>query len=357
MNTLILKKDHINEIINCINYDKVMDNCITGLLEAYLSYNPSKTIMKKRDGFIYSDPHSGVFEWMPIMDNNISLIKLVSYNPKNPGMKNIPTIISQVNLIDTTTGHVTAIMDGGIITSIRTGAASAIASRFMAKKDSSILGLVGSGCQAITQLHAISREFNLSKIYVYDIDEVSARSFIERAARFNLSIEIVTLDFLIKESDIICVATSVEVNSGPVITSKNFKQHLHINAVGADLPGKIEISKDLLRSSYVCPDFLEQAVIEGECQQLTNGEIGKDIISLIQSEKDFENLRECVTVYDSTGIPLQDLILAQQFISYAKKLKIGDLVQLENITDNPKDPYFGIKPSYNPLKVKDNSYL
>ena len=342
MHTLFLHNDDLHKIVSTIGVNTVMRNCIKGLLDAYLYYDSTKIVMKKRDGFMYNKPHSGVLEWMPIMtDENIALIKIVGYNPQNPVVKKLPTILSQINLVDTTTGHTLALMDGRLMTAIRTGAASAVASKLMANPDSEILGIVGCGCQAVTQFHALSQEFNFKKIYLYDIDVDSAVSLSKYLERFDVVNEIVALEKLVEESDIICTVTSAEANFTPVIKSLCTKQHTHINAVGSDLPKKIEIPRELLMKSYVCPDYLEQAIAEGECQQLRPHEIGLDIISLSKSTQNFDNLKQTITVYDSTGIPLQDLVIAQQFIDYAKQLKMNNVLE-KNIYSDQKNPYDGI---------------
>ena len=101
---------------------------------------------------------------MPIYKKGAEVvIKVVGYHPKNPKNFNLPTILSSISSYDTKTGHLMGIADGVLLTALRTGAASAVASELLAKPESTTLGLIGCGAQSITQLHALSRYSNLKR--------------------------------------------------------------------------------------------------------------------------------------------------------------------------------------------------
>jgi ornithine cyclodeaminase/alanine dehydrogenase-like protein (mu-crystallin family) len=282
---------------------------------------------------------------MPVSEQGVATIKIVGYNPGNPIRHNLPTIISTISLYDTNTAQLKAIADGNLLTSIRTGAASAIGSRLLAKDGSDTVGLIGAGCQAVTQLHALSRVFDIKKVYVYDVDHSVARSFAARVDFLNLDIEITTLAVLQRESDIICTATSVGIDDGPVFTSEFLKDHVHINAIGADLPGKIEVPLDLLQRSLVCPDFLEQALVEGECQQLEMSEIGPEIIDVVKNPERYRAHKSKSTVFDSTGFALEDQVAMNILIELLEEFGLGQNVRIEHYTSDPKNPYCFAGPS------------
>ena len=118
---------------------------------------------------------------------------------------------------------------------------------------------------------------------------VAERSFKNRCRSLHLDIEIIpssTQDILI-QSDIVCTATSIEAGAGPLFGDFETNPALHINAIGSDFPGKIELPLNFLKKSFICPDFIEQAVIEGECQQLSIDEIGPDIVTLLQNSEKY----------------------------------------------------------------------
>ena len=149
-------------------------------------------------------------EWMPIHEQGKEVvIKLVGYHPMNPKFYGVPTIVSTISKYETRTGHLAGLMDGVVATSMRTGAASAVAAKHLAHADSTVLGLIGCGAQAVTQLHGLSRVFDLTKVYYYDIDPETVGSFRERCAALELELQFepLSIDTIIRDSDIVCTAT------------------------------------------------------------------------------------------------------------------------------------------------------
>lgn len=233
-------------------------------------------------------------------------------------------------------------MDSTFTTAIRTAAASAIASRALARNDSSILGLIGCGAQAISQLHALSRVMPLEKVLLFDTDLDVSQSFVKRAAALGLSnieIKIAPLTELVRRADIICTTTSVDIGQGPVFNDHMLQPHVHINAVGSDFPGKIEVPVSVLKRSLVCPDFLQQAMLEGECQQLAADVIGPDIARLVQQGTEYEKYQNQTTVFDSTGWALEDFVMNNLVEKYASELNCGTEVQMTTAAQDCKDPY------------------
>jgi ornithine cyclodeaminase/alanine dehydrogenase-like protein (mu-crystallin family) len=233
-------------------------------------------------------------------------------------------------------------MDSTFTTAIRTAAASAIATRALARSDSSVLGLIGCGAQALSQLHAISRVMSLKQVLLFDTDDAVSLSFAQRAGALeltNIEIKVTALTELVSRADIICTSTSVEIGQGPVFNDQMLQAHLHINAVGSDFPGKVEVPVSVLKRSLVCPDFLQQAVLEGECQQLPANAIGPDIAKLVQQITKYEKYKNQTTVFDSTGWALEDFVMHNLVLKYAKKLNCGTDVQMTTAAQDCKDPY------------------
>ena len=141
----------------------------------------------------------------------------------------------------------------------------------MAKSESSVLGLVGCGAQAVTQLHAISRVAHIDQVLYFDTDPEALLSFPKRCEMLGLSAHFsnVSVAEIVKSSDILSTATSIAIKEGPLFDHLDYNPHLHINAVGSDFPGKVELPIDLLENAFVCPDFKEQAVIAVSYTHLT----------------------------------------------------------------------------------------
>ena len=336
----LLTHEHVASIVSTVGLDRFMDQLIERLEVAFRDFDVAKTKIPIRDGFSYQVPHMGLLEWMPILHSGQEmLMKLVGYHPENPDKYQLPTILSSFSLYNSRTGLLKAIVDGTLVTALRTGAASALASRKMGWPESVAVGLIGCGAQAVTQLHALSRIFNFQTVYFYDTDKRSVDSFPDRCSSFGFSGDMIAakLDDVVKNADVLCIATSVDVGAGPVFRQLGTKSHLHINAVGSDFPGKVEVPVELLRQAYVSPDCLEQAVKEGECQQLKKDEIGLPLTELLKAEAN--DLQEQLTVFDSTGWALEDLVVTQLVLEYAQEHGIGEKIEIVADECDPKNPY------------------
>lgn len=340
--TRILTREDVERVIMYTGLDRIMDELITRLERAIKTYDTSDIQIPIRSGFNYSQPQTGLIEWMPLYKQGKEvIIKVVGYHPSNPEREGLPTIISTVYAYDTSTGSLIGVMDGVLLTALRTGAASAVATKYMAAKDSRTLGLIGCGAQAVTQLHALSRIFKLNKVLAYDIDPDITASFARRSDALKLSIEIVPsgISEIMQESDIVCTATSIDVGAGPLFDGVDVKDHVHINAVGSDFPGKTELPKSLLLDSHVCPDFMGQAMIEGECQQLDESQVGPRLTDVVKSPGKYSELMSGKTVFDSTGWALEDMVAMELFMELAQDLNLGQEIEVENLAGDARNPY------------------
>lgn len=344
--TLILSCADVQQIISHYGLNQIMDALIERLERAISSFDSAQIITPARSGFHYDAPESGLVEWMPLYINGKQVtIKVVGYHPANPRKFNLPTIMSTISAYDTSTGHLLGIMDGVLPTALRTGAATAVASKYLAHPESSTLGIIGCGAQAVTQIHALSRIFNLKEILIYDTDTKAVDSLSARCQVLDLEATFIAspIDRIVSEADILVTATSIDVGAGPLFSGLPSKNHLHINAVGSDFPGKTELPLDFLQNSLVCPDFHAQAIVEGECQQLDANQIGPDLVTLIQNQQTYNEVPLQRTVFDSTGWALEDQIVLELFLEYAHVQNLGLEIELENMSGDVSNPYDLIK--------------
>ncbi|NOK38187.1 ornithine cyclodeaminase family protein [Corallococcus exercitus] len=340
--TLLLGPPDLRALVEGVGLNVLMDELIQALTVALRELDESVLQVPKREGFqVVSEPRpSGVIGWMPALRRGDSLtVRVASSLPTNRGDAGLPTLVATHSVYDVKTGHLAAVMDGVFATALRTGAASAVASRYLASPDSRVLGLVGCGAQAVSQLHALSRVFRLEQVLVHDIDADAARSFVRRVAFLGLDVRPTLLPDLEMRADILCTATTVAPGAGPVISGHALQPHAHVNAVGADQPGKAELPLALLRRSLVVPDFPAQARLEGECQQLHPDQIGPDLATVVQQPEEFEGWRERNTVFDSTGHALEDHVVTRLLLEHARRMGLGTLVALESLGGDPLDPY------------------
>lgn len=344
--TLLLKEKDLHKLIYIVGIDVIMDLLISSLEEEIRNYDHIQLKIPVRSGFNYKLPDPGLVEWMPIYQSGSDIvIKLVGYHPNNPTKYQIPTIASTISSYNTSKGHLQGLMDGVLPTALRTGAASAVATKYLAHSSSSTLGLIGCGAQSITQLHAITRILPIEKVFIFDIDSNSQSTFRDRIKLLNINCQIIdsSIQEIVNKSDVISSQTSIGIGEGPLFEDLTTKSHLHINAVGSDFPGKLELPVDLLKDAFVCPDFLEQALQEGECQQILKGFIGPELYQVVQYPVQHETYRNHVSVFDSTGWALEDMVVFNLFMDLAKKHNVGEHVQIEYVPDDAKNPYEFLK--------------
>ena len=342
--TLFLTHHNVATTVTTIGVDVLMRELIEELSAAFSAFSKAEFDVPIRTGFYYDKPHSGLIEWMPLHRREQSVfIKTVGYHPSNPVARHLPTVISTFNLFDPSTGQLVAVTDGILLTALRTGAASAVATRLLTDLSKPItLGLIGSGAQAVSQLRAIMQVADIAEIRIFDTNPEVISSFAGRTELFNHSkvrVRMCSLADVAEHSDVLCTATSIAVGEGPLFDKLTLKNDVHINAVGSDLPGKIELPISLLRKSFVCPDFPEQAMLEGECQQLSRDEVGVSIMEVAARPDMYSRMKNRETVFDSTGWALEDYIATQLLMRYADDLGLGSRIHLAGNINDPWNPY------------------
>jgi ornithine cyclodeaminase/alanine dehydrogenase-like protein (mu-crystallin family) len=344
----VVRAADVAHVVRTLGVSTVLDELIERLAEALATYEATKVATPARDGFDYELPGVGLLEWMPAMEHGrVVAVKTVGYHPANPLERGLPTVLSTTSLYDPGTGRLLALLDSTLLTALRTGAASAVATDVLARPGPVVVGLVGCGAQAVTQLHGISRVRTVERVLVVDADPAVALGFARRSWFVDRPVEVVALADrarVLAEADVLCTATSVDVGAGPVLDDGAHRPWLHVNAIGSDFPGKQELPCSLLGRAVVCPDLVEQCLAEGELQHAPSASIGPDLATLVQQRSRFEALRDRLTVFDSTGWALEDLVVAELVLDHAAALGVGTAVDLQPGGGDPRDPYAALLP-------------
>lgn len=337
--TIVLTQEHVLALIRAVGRDRLMDALIAALDAALAGSAGGAEISPPRDGFTLDG--DGVLEWMPHRSPGRAVtLKAVSYIPGNPARAGLPTILSTVARFDDGTGRLTHLCDGVLLTALRTGAASAVATRLFARPGAGVLGQVGAGAQAVTQIHALSRVLPLERVLVSDIEPGRAMSLADRVAFLGLDVQVVPVAVLEAEAEVICTATSVAPGAGPVLPGRAVKDDVHVNAIGADLPGKVELPPHLLhRAALVCPDHRDQALREGESQRLAPAGLGPVLAAFCAAPDLARRYRAGITIFDSTGFALEDHVALDVFARFAAQHGIGDRITIEHLPQDCLDPY------------------
>jgi alanine dehydrogenase len=241
----------------------------------------------------------------------------VNVHPGNVN-KGLPTVMATMILNSPQTGAPLAVMGGTYLTSMRTGAAGGLAARLLAREDSRIVGLLGAGVQARTQLQALARIFSLELVKVFDISLERSQS-LEKDCRVFLDCSYhITMDpGEVCDCDILVTTTP---SRRPVVRDHWVKDGTHINAIGADAKGKQELDSSLLRRSKVVVDDRVQAVHSGEINvPIAQGEFSRDEIyaelgEIVAGKLPGRVDQKEITIFDSTGLAIQDVATASNVL-------------------------------------------
>ena len=258
----------------------------------------------------YLTVERGDFRAMPASLPGAAGMKWVNVHPGNPS-KNLPTVMAVIIYSDPETGYPLAVMDGTDITAYRTGAASAVASKYLARKNAHTLGLVGAGRQAYTQLLAHAAIYDLKLVKVYDISAPTVERFIRAFPQYH--IESRSLPDTI-DADIVCTVTPAHQ---PVVKKEWVKLGVHINAVGADAHGKEELEPDILNEAVIFVDDLRQASTSGEVNVpldrglLDPNRIRGSLGDLVAGLKKGRASDRDITLFDATGLAIEDIAVAR----------------------------------------------
>ncbi len=346
MKTRILAGADITHLLEVVGRDEFMDLMIERLRARFLDHSTDGVEVRARDGFRYDKPDLGLVEWMPTHEiGGPVVVKMVGYHPANPVQRALPSVIATSSMWDTESGHLIAIADATLLTAVRTGAASGLATELLARRGEVTVGLAGLGAQAVTQLHAISRVRKIDHVIGFDNDSEVAASFAERVSFLDLDLDISSGNrgsTILGEVDVLCTCTSVDIGAGPVIADCEARDWLHVNAVGADFPGKLELPSAFVNRSFVVPDTLEQCLLEGECQQVSSDRIGPSLSEIMQRADEYVDRRDQLTVFDSTGWAVEDDVALRLAVELAAEHGVGSEMQLERLPRDPYDPYGGV---------------
>ncbi|MBN1368647.1 MAG: ornithine cyclodeaminase family protein [Dehalococcoidaceae bacterium] len=317
MATLILAR---SDVINLIDMGSVIQSVEGAFRDLYngLAQMPAK---------VYIAVEKGDFRAMPAALPGAAGIKWVNVHPDNP-CRGMPTVMGLLIYSDPETGYPLAVMDATEITAYRTGAAAAIAARYMARPGSCSLGLVGAGRQAYTQLEAHNEIFSFSEIFVFDIDGGRAEALIK--AYPHLPITFKPLE-TVCSCDIVCTTTPARQ---PVVKLDMLKPGAHINAVGADACGKQELEPEILQVGRVVVDDPDQSIKAGEINVAVSrglfqpGQIAATLSQVIAGEKPGRENERQITIFDSTGIAIQDIAVARSVYQKAKHTARGRYLEI-----------------------------
>jgi alanine dehydrogenase len=270
----------------------------------------------------------GTFHFMEAADFGIQRAAIKSYASFRPATRFL------VHLYDTTNGDLLAIMEANRLGQMRTGAATGIATKYLAKKGSEKLALFGTGWQAESQAHAVAAVCSLKEINVYSRDAEKRAQFASRLSD-QLQIQVTpagSASSALKDADIVVTATT---SRAPVFDGELIHRGVHVNAVGSNMLSKTEIDMaTVARAGVVVVDSVEQAKLEAgdligliEARRLRWEEC-IELSEIVSGNRAGRESDDQITLFKSNGIALEDVIAASLVYDRAVTHKVGKEIDL-----------------------------
>ena len=317
MSTLLLTRKDVSGLLS-------MKDAIRVVEQAFRDWTEGKGAMPPK---AYLQVKDGDFRAMPAALPGAAGMKWVNVHTGNPA-QSLPTVMAVLIYNDPATGYPLAVMDATEITGYRTGATAALASKYLARKNVRTLGVVGAGRQAYMQILGHLQLFTFSEIRVYDLFPKAAERLVAMLPQYPL--KAVSLEEAVA-SDIVCTVTPARQ---PIVKKEYVLPGTHINAIGADAEGKEELEPDVLKMATVVVDDLRQASKAGEINVpiskglYTAEEVQANLGEVMTGRKQGRTDDRQVTIFDSTGVAIEDIAVANLLYGLAKQKGIGTLLNI-----------------------------
>lgn len=307
METLLLTTDEVED-------NAPMPAVVDAVRSAFAADARGNTQMPAKS-YIELPAYNGDFRSMPAYldagDWDAAGIKWVNVHPDNPGDHGLPTVMGTMIYSDPETAVPLAIMDGTELTTLRTGAAAAVATDELAIDDARSLGIVGAGAQSYTQLEAIATVREIESVVIADRNPDKQEAFIDHfAGQFDVRAGAIEAA---AGCDVLSTVTPVRE---PIVDRDMLGPHTHVNAIGADAVGKHELADEILLDATIVIDNYEQCTHSGEINVPwsegvlddtdIHAELGEVVIGAVEGRSSAEE----ITVFDSTGLAIQDVATA-----------------------------------------------
>jgi len=247
-------------------------------------------------------------------------LKAGGYWPHNLG-KGLTNHQSSTLMFDPETGQASALVSANYLTGVRTGAASAIATKYLSRPDASVLGVIGTGGQSAYQLRATLAVRDIRKVHAWDLSADNLAAFGNVVTELGLEFVAETeREAAVSAADVIITVTP---SQKALVDKAWVLPGTHISAMGADTKGKQELDPKLVAAASVFVDEAAQAISIGECQHayaaglLAESDIKGSIGGVIAGTCEGRRADDEITLFDGTGVSLQDLVVAHLAVRLA----------------------------------------
>lgn len=323
MKTLLLKKEEVSRLI-------CMREVIGTVEEAYKAFNSKQVIQPDYIGIDLPAPRGDIdFKLGYYKANEVISMKASSGGfINNPITHGVPSGMGTILLFDARTCALICVMDGSLITGLRTGAAGAVSVKVLARKDARKIASIGTGNQARMQIRAIKEIMKIEEIHAWDRNPDGLLQYkLDVEREFGIPVIMAnSKKEAVEQADILITTTR---GKGPVVEAAWVKPGTHIVAIGTDQQGKQELDPEIFRNAKIVNDSIAQCVEKGETwHPLNKNIISKDDIygeigEILLGEKPGRENGTEITIFDSTGMAIQDNTTSYKIYRNAIENKVG----------------------------------
>jgi len=303
MSTKVITLTDVKNLIQAVGYQAFTQQLVAKMHTEFARWNQFEKTAR-----IPFYRNSGVMELMPICGPEMFSYKYVNGHPNNPQLNKL-TVVGSGLLAKIDTGEPLLISEMTLLTGIRTGATSLLASQLLAKPNSTRYGIIGSGSQSEFQAMAHVGAFDLQVINYFDVDAEAMDSFAKNLSDCGVRLHRCTsAQEVVENSDIVTTCTAF-AGTQQIIRQQWLQPGQHINAIGGDSPHKTELDPAILTAADILAiEFFDQTVHEGEIQNLEHAKevVDAELWEIITGAKNGRTDDSQITVFDGVGFALED---------------------------------------------------
>ncbi|MFD4420822.1 ornithine cyclodeaminase [Agromyces sp. NPDC058484] len=322
------------------------ESVIAGILE-YLEHDFRRWESFEKSARVASHTPFGVIELMPTSDQESYAFKYVNGHPSNPG-RGYQTVTAFGVLADVHNGYPTFLAEMTVLTALRTAATSALAAKSLARPDSAVMAMIGTGSQAEFQALAFRTALGITSLRVYDVDPDAIAKLVRNLLPLGFAIHVAgSAAEALDGADIVTTCTADKARA-TVVADELVQPGMHLNAIGGDCPGKTELDAAILDRSSVVVEYAPQTRIEGEIQQRPADFPVTELWEVLTGRAPGRISAEDITVFDSVGFAIEDFSALRFVRDRVAGTAFEQRIELVADPDDPKD-LFGLMGAFSPV--------
>ena len=321
---LLLNRETIQGLLTMKDTIALLERAFAGLASGD-AVMPARTVLADPD-------HNGWYAFMPAHLKGMGTIgiKAVTVFKDNPVKFSMPSTLASIILLDVETGSTISVMDGGFITAMRTGGVSGLATKYLAREDAKVAGVLGMGVQARAQCVGMATARKLDSIVCFSMDPPEAQQQFASDISEQTGVDVKLADSVqevVVSVDILALATTAAT---PIVDGAWLPAGLHINAIGSHAPGVRELdTASVVRSKIICDQKAACLAEAGDIQipleegAMTEDDIYGEIGELVTGAKQGRESAEEITLFKSVGLSIQDISTAYHVYMQAVEKGVG----------------------------------